>query len=258
MYKQCSLYVLVLQFSQLLCQTFINTALLAWLLLCLTHSTLLTPCEYQPIHLCCSSSPARITLSLSFLYSSVSVGPLHPLLSLEPSHWKTQSLIDIPKKLKSSMQGPAWPWQQQALPEDVDLSVFDILNVFYHCWFLSQSHLLPNTISAQKAEDVALGTLDLANLSIMHASDSTTHTRGGTRPQASTPFYSIQLVFQFCYGPCGPRGYLTWVRAVGSRWSLSSMVLGEEALTAKYRQSKRRNQRSLVIVQGKDKDKTEV
>ena len=39
---------------------------------------------------------------------------------------------------------------------------------------------------------------------------------------------------------------------------MSSMVLGEEALTAKYRQSKRRNQRSLVIVQGKDKDKTEV
>ena len=42
---------------------------------------------------------------------------------------------------------------QQALPEDVDLSVFDILNVFRRRWFLSRSHLLSNAISAQKAED---------------------------------------------------------------------------------------------------------
>ncbi|KAF8265659.1 hypothetical protein EI94DRAFT_1831090 [Lactarius quietus] len=41
----------------------------------------------------------------------------------------------------------------KALPGDVDLSVFDILNIFRRCWFLSRSHLLANTISAQKAED---------------------------------------------------------------------------------------------------------
>ena len=37
--------------------------------------------------------------------------------------------------------------------ELVELSVFDILNIFRRCWFLSRSHLLANAISAQKAED---------------------------------------------------------------------------------------------------------
>ena len=35
----------------------------------------------------------------------------------------------------------------------VELSVFDILNIFRRRWFLSRSHLLTNVISAQKAED---------------------------------------------------------------------------------------------------------
>jgi hypothetical protein len=35
----------------------------------------------------------------------------------------------------------------------VEFSVFDILNIFRHCWFLSRDHLLTNAISAQKAED---------------------------------------------------------------------------------------------------------
>jgi acyl-CoA thioesterase len=35
-----------------------------------------------------------------------------------------------------------------ALTESTDLSVFDILNIFQHCWFLSQNHL-----RAQKAKD---------------------------------------------------------------------------------------------------------
>src|SRR6266702_6730179 len=36
---------------------------------------------------------------------------------------------------------------------DVDLSVFDILNIFCCSWFLSRANLLVNTISAQMAED---------------------------------------------------------------------------------------------------------
>jgi len=36
--------------------------------------------------------------------------------------------------------------------EPVDLSVFDILNIFHCCWFLSQANLLASVISAQKAE----------------------------------------------------------------------------------------------------------
>jgi hypothetical protein len=42
---------------------------------------------------------------------------------------------------------------QHNLPEDIDLSVFDVLNIFCRRWFLSRAHLVANVISAQKAED---------------------------------------------------------------------------------------------------------
>jgi hypothetical protein len=41
----------------------------------------------------------------------------------------------------------------QHLPEDIDLLVFDVLNIFCRHWFLSRAHLVVNVISAQKAED---------------------------------------------------------------------------------------------------------
>ena len=42
---------------------------------------------------------------------------------------------------------------KETTPEPVDLSVFDILNIFHRRWFLSRANLLANVISAQKAED---------------------------------------------------------------------------------------------------------
>ena len=42
---------------------------------------------------------------------------------------------------------------RKPIPEAIDLSVFDILNIFRSRWFLSRANLLANTISAQKAED---------------------------------------------------------------------------------------------------------
>src|ERR1700758_2107788 len=36
--------------------------------------------------------------------------------------------------------------------KDIELSVFDILNIFRRRWFLSRDHLLTNVISAQKDE----------------------------------------------------------------------------------------------------------
>ena len=42
---------------------------------------------------------------------------------------------------------------RRSLPEVVDLSVFDVLNIFRRRWFLSRANLLTNIISAQKAED---------------------------------------------------------------------------------------------------------
>ncbi|KAF8261307.1 hypothetical protein EI94DRAFT_1810490 [Lactarius quietus] len=42
---------------------------------------------------------------------------------------------------------------QRATPGGVELSVFNILNTFCCCWFLSRANLMANAISAQKAED---------------------------------------------------------------------------------------------------------
>jgi hypothetical protein len=42
---------------------------------------------------------------------------------------------------------------QHSLPGDVNLLVFDVLNIFRRRWFLSRTHLVANAISAQKAED---------------------------------------------------------------------------------------------------------
>ena len=50
------------------------------------------------------------------------------------------------------------PWMagckpKEATSEPVDLSIFDILNIFRCRWFLSRANLLASVISAQKAED---------------------------------------------------------------------------------------------------------
>ncbi|KAF8258060.1 hypothetical protein EI94DRAFT_1791334 [Lactarius quietus] len=42
---------------------------------------------------------------------------------------------------------------QRVTPGGVELLVFDILNTFRRCWFLSRANLVANAISAQKAED---------------------------------------------------------------------------------------------------------
>jgi hypothetical protein len=41
----------------------------------------------------------------------------------------------------------------RALSVADNLSVFDIYNIFHHCWFLLQDHLVANVILAQKAKD---------------------------------------------------------------------------------------------------------
>ena len=46
-----------------------------------------------------------------------------------------------------------WASSRWSSPEVVDLSVFDVLNIFHRRWFLSRANLLTNIISAQKAED---------------------------------------------------------------------------------------------------------
>ena len=53
----------------------------------------------------------------------------------------------------SAAKAPKGGRKPKTPPGDVDLSVFDILNIFRRHWFLSRAHLLANAISAQKAED---------------------------------------------------------------------------------------------------------
>jgi hypothetical protein len=43
--------------------------------------------------------------------------------------------------------------KKRAPSENADLSVFDILNIFWHCWFLSAGHLRAQALSAQRAEN---------------------------------------------------------------------------------------------------------
>ena len=52
---------------------------------------------------------------------------------------------------QAAMKGGAKP--NRSSSGNVDLSVFDILNIFRRHWFLSRANLLANAISAQKAED---------------------------------------------------------------------------------------------------------
>jgi len=47
---------------------------------------------------------------------------------------------------------PSQAQSREPAVED-DLSVFDILNIFRHRWFLSRQHLVDSVLSAQKAED---------------------------------------------------------------------------------------------------------
>jgi hypothetical protein len=43
--------------------------------------------------------------------------------------------------------------KKRSLPEHAKLSVFNILNIFWHCWFISVDHLRTTVLLAQKAKD---------------------------------------------------------------------------------------------------------
>ena len=87
-----------------------------------------------------------------------------PSLPRSPSPIVTDFVVDtgpnVPSEPSHTMTAhtPAKNPKGQVKPSTtssggVELSVFDILNIFRRRWFLSRSHLLTNVISAQKAED---------------------------------------------------------------------------------------------------------
>ncbi|KAH9034112.1 hypothetical protein EDB85DRAFT_1889973 [Lactarius pseudohatsudake] len=73
-----------------------------------------------------------------------------------PAPQRVIPLFSGPPITSSSPDRPAVKGRAQSNrshPVGVDLSVFDILNIFRRRWFLSRANLLANVISAQKAED---------------------------------------------------------------------------------------------------------
>jgi hypothetical protein len=81
-----------------------------------------------------------------------------------PGHFSSLSLDDIPPPLPPSpgdilmaLPPPVKPKggdkASRTLSKVIELSVFDILNIFRRRWFLSRTALLTHVISAQKAED---------------------------------------------------------------------------------------------------------
>jgi hypothetical protein len=72
-----------------------------------------------------------------------------PMLPISPPPLPPLSCAQLTRREESSP-----PRDTNKKPSvDVDLSVFDILNIFRRRWYLSQDHLTANTVSAQKAED---------------------------------------------------------------------------------------------------------
>ena len=95
-----------------------------------SHSMSLRPCSPSPI----------------ISDFEVDIGPDKPP---EPPHSPVDTVMaNTPAKKPKGQVKPS-----TALPGGVELSVFDILNIFCRHWFLSRSHLVTNVISAQKAED---------------------------------------------------------------------------------------------------------
>jgi hypothetical protein len=62
------------------------------------------------------------------------------------AHGATPSLnpCDVPLRVK--------PVEKRTIPGSSELSIFDILNIFHHQWFLSVDHLRANVLLAQKAK----------------------------------------------------------------------------------------------------------
>ncbi|KAI0266025.1 hypothetical protein BGY98DRAFT_1191560 [Russula aff. rugulosa BPL654] len=71
----------------------------------------------------------------------------------EVEHILSPAPQDIPMADTPSKKLKEGPRPRKSNPKDVELSVFDILNIFRRRWFLSRTNLLTNVISAQKAED---------------------------------------------------------------------------------------------------------
>ena len=106
----------------------------------------------------------RWTELLSFLTTMSTVCPRSDLQF--PPHKRARFIL--PPQLATPSNPPSLPevlpvadppppsWAQPrepAVDDSDDLSVFDILNIFWRCWFLSWQHLVDSALSAQKDKD---------------------------------------------------------------------------------------------------------
>ena len=86
----------------------------------------------------------RALLSSTFFPLTTMSSPEHILFPLTWGSPKAHTPSQKPKRGSKPTRDS---------PGDVELSVFDILNIFRRRWFLSRANLVANVISAQKAED---------------------------------------------------------------------------------------------------------
>ncbi|KAI0255313.1 hypothetical protein BJV78DRAFT_1279489 [Lactifluus subvellereus] len=94
---------------------------------------------------------------------------------------------------RPALKGEAKP--KRSHPEDSELSVFDILNIFRRRWFLSRAHLLTNVISAQKAEDGNISWVEFTPQYHSHLVNDRPALKGEAKPKRSHPEDSELSVF---------------------------------------------------------------
>src|SRR6267142_2905504 len=86
----------------------------------------------------------------------MSLSTQHPSLASLPSKWAKQAPPSPPAPscpLMPTIVPPILVHTKPVVSDDHELSVFDILNIFWTHWFLNRDHLIANVLSAQKSEE---------------------------------------------------------------------------------------------------------
>src|SRR6267142_2233820 len=93
------------------------------------------------------SYPHHLPMSSSFRCPSLASPPSKQAKQAPPSPPAP------PRPLTPATIPPVPVHTQPVVSDDRELSIFDILNVFWTCWFLNRDHLIANVLSAQKSDE---------------------------------------------------------------------------------------------------------
>jgi hypothetical protein len=109
----------------------------------------------QPIQLHDKAGPSQFPQVLPQVFTETPISQPTPLSLLTTSTPAIDTLASGAGHLPSPWYFPPRKKlvKKVALHENSDLSIFDILSLFHHCWFLSVDSLRAQALLAQKAED---------------------------------------------------------------------------------------------------------